>query len=175
AKLAGYGPLDYRVQALPDGHYLLAELMPAVRLMEIDATEHIVWRYALKTFGRDALRLRNRNTLIMYPTHRGRDRVRIIEIDTAGRVVWELFSPDSDHCVRPCLLLCSLGFDSPSPVHDDLSQDVDYQLGRLARPDVRVRERAAYALADLGPKALPSVRALVKALHEPDEYVRSAV
>ena len=145
--------------------------MPNIRLMEIDGRGHIVWRYALKTFARDALRLRNGNTLIMYATQQGRDRIRIIEIDTAGRVRWEAFSPDSDHCVRPCLSLCSLGFDNIFPAHRDLSQDLDYLLGRLTHQDVRVRERAAYALADLGPRASPAARPLIEVLRDPDEFL----
>jgi HEAT repeat protein len=150
----------YRVESLPSGHYLVSG--SSAGLVEVDGAGKTVWAYPRAARG---ARLPNGNTVVGRPG-------RLLEIDPAGRTVWETFTRWGANRLEVCLGLVRLGFNGPPAVTIDLATSVPYRIKGLASKDAFVRRNAAYALRELGPKAVKAVPALIQRLDDEDEMVR---
>lgn len=174
------------VEGLPGGRYLIAisrsDSSNYGRILEIDWSGKTMWQYpnpaALKPV-RDpwgetvwqypaeaghAVRLPNGNTLIAGQA--------LIEVNRAGKVVGEVFTPGHPGRVHACLNLVRLGFGTNRPPDFDLATSLPYRIKGLRSKDAFVRYMSAERLRQLGPKAAPAIPALIEALADPDEQVQ---
>ena len=99
---------------------------------------------------------------------------RVIEVDPAGRTVWEVATNQRTGRVRAVLDKVHIGFDKPRPADFDLDSAATRVRG-LRAADATVRRCSAEFLTYLKPKDDASVAALVVALDDEDVTVRSQV
>jgi HEAT repeat protein len=171
------------LEVLPNGHWLVsAGPSETVRLAALNEGKPVpdtagvrelgingkrVWRWRVSGVI-SAARLANGNTVVASTGFLGVNvHPGIVEVDAAGKKVWEDFSVGRVRRVRVCLPLVRLGFDQPAAAPLDLDAPA-YRAKGLKDKDPEVRLRAAEFLNELGPKAEPFLPELVEALADSD-------
>jgi HEAT repeat protein len=99
---------------------------------------------------------------------------RILELDPAGRTLWEVETPATVHRVRWVLGRVRIGFDKPRPTDFNLDAPA-YRVRGLQHADPEARRRAAFLLGFLHPADALSLQALNATLDDPDAEVRAEV
>ena len=172
----------HKFAVLPDGRCVLAD-GHSDRLIEANAHGETlrvlpIWNpYSVEP-------LRNGNYLVL--TSRAAER-RILEMDPAGRTLWEVYTPDSVHRVRAVLDKVRIGFDKPRALtstpltkigergwdEGDFNLDaVESRVRGLRDADVQVRLRSAHFLWYLRPTDVSAIDALTAALDDKSPDVR---
>jgi HEAT repeat protein len=155
----------HKFAVLPDGRCLLAD-RDGSRLLETDAGGQV--RQVLPVCGPSSVEaLRNGNYLITTDWNN-----RILELDPAGRTLWEVFPSSFVYRVRSVLDKVRIGFDHPWPGFN--LDSVANRVHDLKDPSPKVRSRSARFLRHLRPTDDKSLLALAAALDDPDGEVRSA-
>jgi hypothetical protein len=93
-------------EPLPDGGYLAGGGRLG-KVLEADAAGKTVRRWDVAS-AKHAARLRNGHTLLAGAR-------RLAEVDGSGKEVWALTPRGEIECLRVCLALVRLGFDTPAP------------------------------------------------------------
>src|SRR5262249_28628038 len=141
---------------------------------EADHSGNTVWKAEIPGFRRSAagtIRLRNGNTIVA-----GEEwgRGSAIEIDRAGKRLWEVFFQENPDRVRNCMSLIRLGFQGPRPPVVDLNA-LSYCLDQLKDKNPLIRGRGLAKLQEHGPTIRPAIPALIDALDDPEETMRNSV
>src|SRR5262249_14875452 len=158
--------VECKLAVLPRGEYLLAD-NGQNRLVRIDRTGKTLWTMPLRGVGSVQV-LRDGHLLTTAADNEG----RVAEHAPDGRVVWEAFPQGVPAAAAPCLQAVRVGLDRPRP--EGLNLDtVTYRTATLKAPDVVLRRRGASYLGDMGDKAASAVPALIDALADEDDQVRS--
>jgi HEAT repeat protein len=151
-----------QVEPLSDGHVLVCGRMMH-RVFELNNSGQMVWQATLDE-PLDASRRPDGGTLVACG-------LRVVELDSAGRVVVEIFPAGSVRRVRAYLGAVRLGFPDPKP------EAVDAELNRarsraLRSKDAPVRLKMVQFIGRIGPKAWGTVPALAELLSDSDMDVR---
>jgi HEAT repeat protein len=138
------------------------------QVIESDFGGSVFWEYKARVAN--ATRLRNGTTLIS-----GSLGIlsRLAEIDTRGKVVWEVYT-EQEVRPRPCLNVLRLGFDPPGSGILDLGT-FSSRVAGLSAKAVGTRRLCAAALDEMGQQAASAVPKLIEALDDNDEDVRHIV
>jgi HEAT repeat protein len=159
-----------RLEALPNGHALL---VVTYLMWEVDAAGREVWRCTRSAIKqRAAIRLPNGNTVVVGEAGGSIDC--IVEIDSAGKLLWEVPCEGKLDSVRDCLRIVRLGFGHPRPPSWD-TDSVANRLAQLKSEEAIARRRAIIALGSHGAKAEPAIPSLIDAFDDPDDSVCRAV
>lgn len=176
------------LEVLPNGHWLVEiEARPVPRgdnieyvggpggLLELNAAGKVVWRHQVAQL-RSVARWRDGGTVLgCWGRHGSVGGLAhpLVEVDAAGRKLWEEFPGGLPRRVRICLPLVRLGFDHRPTALVDFDGP-EYRGKGLKDKNPLIRLRAAFLLEELGAKAEPAVPGLIEALADPDWGVQKA-
>jgi HEAT repeat protein len=141
-------------------------LVPSTNLLELSGSGKIIrqWK-GIST--RSTRRLPNGNTLL---TNTVTGAGLVFEMESSGRIVWQVVQESIPLYADVCLGLVRLGFDQRRPASADA-----YYLPSLVRglraPALPMRRVAATRLGQLGARAEPALPALLEAIEDPDDHV----
>jgi HEAT repeat protein len=160
-------------QVLPGGNILfISGSKPyANKILMLDRSCKPLYQLQLRVHGcRWFTRLHNGN----YLAFSALPLKRVVEIDQAGKTVWEMLLDKDVNQPQLCLELVRLGFAPRSSGEVDLDAP-ESRLRALREPNVIVRRAATIFLRQEGSKLIPLIANLMPGLEDPDEDVKLGI